>query len=155
MTNLLSNKSSLNDVIIQNNISLEFLKSSLDNEMYHNSEFNYNNLFYRFYSVDRLPFENYFQLLQFSEDELIIIFGETTIIKLRTFIEKHNCFFNMFEDYKMEDFIDLINPKIRLEDLNPEEKTLSLVLIKYLVNNYANDMDLGREIRKIFNEIQS
>ena len=155
MTNLLSNKSSLNDVIIQNNISLEFLKSSLDNEMYHNSEFNYNNLFYRFYSVDRLPFENYFQLLQFSEDELIIIFGETTIIKLRTFIEKHNCFFNMFEDYKMEDFIDLINPKIRLEDLNPEEKTLSLVLIKCLVDKYANDMDLGKEIRKIFNEIQS
>ena len=155
MTNLLSNKSSLNDVIIQNNISLEFLKSSLDNEMYHNSEFNYNNLFYRFYSVDRLPFENYFQLLQFSEDELIIIFGETTIIKLRTFLEKHNCFFNMFEDFKMEDFIALTNPKIRLEDLNPEEKTLSLVLIKYLVNNYANDMDLGREIRKIFNEIQS
>jgi len=138
MTNLLSNKSSLNDVIIQNNISLEFLKSSLDNEMYYNSEF-----------------KNYFQLLQFSEDELLILFGESTMIKLKTFIEKHNCFFSMFEDFKMEDFIALTNPKIRLEDLNPEEKTLSLVLIKCLVNNYANDMDLGREIRKIFNEIQS
>jgi hypothetical protein len=155
MTNISLNKSILMDIITENNISIEFLQSSLGNDFYHNSEFNYDNLFYRFYSVDRLPFENYFQLLQFSEDELIIVFGETTIIKLRTFLEKNNCFFNMFEDFTMEDFVALTNFKTRVEDLNPEEKTLSLVLIKCLVDKYANDMDLGKEIRKIFNEIQS
>jgi len=29
------------------------------------------------------------------------------------------------------------------------------VLIKCLVNEYANDMELGREIRRVFNQVKS
>jgi len=35
------------------------------------------------------------------------------------------------------------------------KKTLSLVLIQCLVKKYGNDMELGMEIRKIFNELKS
>jgi hypothetical protein len=43
---------------------------------------------------------------------------------------------------------------IAIEDLSCEEKTLSLVSIKCLTKEYPNDYDLGREIRKIFNNVK-
>ena len=52
-------------------------------------------------------------------------------------------------------FYSLTEQKIRLEDLTPEQKTLSLTILNCLVNQYSNDMQLGKEIRKIFNQIKS
>lgn len=44
--------------------------------------------------------------------------------------------------------------KVSVDDLSCEEKTLSLVFIKCLTKEYHNDMDLGKEIRKIFNRLK-
>jgi hypothetical protein len=153
MTNQLSNNSILKEIIYENNISLEFIKSSLGNEDYHNSEFNYDNLFWKF----SYAYDNFFHLLQKSEQELLQlrVVGETTIDKLRIFLSEHNCSIGMFADFNMADFNALTGNKTRVEDLTNEEKTLSLVMIKCLVKQYGNDMELGREIRKIFNEIKS
>ena len=153
MTNRLLNNSSLKGIISENNISLDFLKSSLGNEEYHNSEFNYDNLFWKFYSTN----DNFFHLLQKSENELLElrVVGKTNIDKLRIFLSEHNCSIGMFSDFAMSDFNALIGDKINIENLTNDEKTLSLVMIKCLVKQYGNDMELGREIRKIFNEIKS
>jgi len=155
MTNHLSNSSRLRDIISENNISLDFLKSPLQNELYHNTEFNYKNLFYRFHSLDTDAFHNFFHLLQKKEDELLFEFGEKAIIKLKVFLEKHNCYIGMFSDFHNAHLYGLTSEKTRIQDLTNDEKTLSLVLIKCLVNEYANDMELGREIRRVFNEIKS
>ena len=60
----------------------------------------------------------------------------------------------MFKDFTNTSFLALTKQKIKLEDLTTEEKTLSLVLIQCLVKKHGNDMELGREIRKIFNELK-
>jgi len=153
MTNRLLNNSSLKGIISENNISLDFLKSSLGNEEYHNSEFNYDNLFWKFYSTN----DNFFHLLQKSENELLElrVVGKTNIDKLRVFLSEYNCSIGMFSNFDMADFNALIGDKINIENLTNDEKTLSLVMIKCLVKQYGNDMELGREIRKIFNEIKS
>jgi hypothetical protein len=44
--------------------------------------------------------------------------------------------------------------KVSIEDLSCDEKTLSLVSIQCLIKQYPNDYDLGREIRKIFNNLK-
>lgn len=44
--------------------------------------------------------------------------------------------------------------KIGIEDLSCDEKSLSLVFIKCLTKEYPNDMDLGNQIRKLFNLIK-
>ena len=155
MTNHLSNNSRLRDIISENNISLDFLKSPLQNELYHNTEFNYKNLFYRFHSLDTYAFHNFFHLLQKKEDELLFEFGEKAIIILKVFLEKHNCYIGMFSDFHNAHLYGLTSEKTRIKDLTNDEKTLSLVLIKCLVNEYANDMELGREIRRVFNQIKS
>lgn len=153
MTNLLSNNSSLKDIISENNISLEFLKSSLGNEDYHNSEFNYDNLFWKF----SYAYDNYFHLLKKTEQELLEhrVVGKTTIDKLRIFLSEHNCSIGMFSDFTTANLYALTGDKTKIEDLTNDEKTLSLVMIKCLVKQYGNDMELGREIRKIFNTIKS
>jgi hypothetical protein len=152
MTDKINNQKSLSDIISENNISIVFLESSIGNEDYHNTEFNYDNLFWKFNYV----YENFFHLLQKTEQELLElrVVGQTTIDKLRIFLENNNCSIGMFQGYGMAGFLYLINQKTRLEDLTTEEKTLSLVLIKCLVKQYGNDMELGREIRKIFNELK-
>lgn len=155
MTHQLPNSSRLRDIISENNISLDFLKSPLQNELYHNTEFNYKNLFYRFHSLDTYAFHNFFHLLQKKEDELLFEFGEKTIIKLKVFLEKHNCYIGMFSDFHNAQLYVLTSEKTRIKDLTNDEKTLSLVLIKCMVNEYANDMELGREIRRVFNQIKS
>jgi len=156
MTDKITNQKSLSDIISENNISLDFLKSSLGNEDYHNTEFNYNNLIYRLHSLDIFAFDNFFHLLQKTEDELLIGgFGEATITKLKMFFEQYNCSIGMFADFTMTNFNALTSDKTRVEDLTAEEKTLSLVLIQCLVKKYGNDMELGMEIRKIFNELKS
>lgn len=155
MTDKINNQKSLSDIISENNIPLDFLKSSLGNKDYHNIEFNYNNLFWRFNSLDKFQFDNFFHLLQKTEDELLVgSFGDT-IKKLKMFLKQYNCSIGMFQGFSMAGFHYLINQKTRLEDLTTEEKTLSLVLIQCLVKKYGNDMELGREIRKIFNELKS
>ena len=153
MTNRLLNNSSLNGIISENNISLDFLKSSLGNEEYHNSEFNYDNLFWKFYSTN----DNFFHLLQKSENELLElrVVGKTNIDKLRIFLSEHNCSIGMFSDFTTANLYALTGEKTNIKDLTDDEKTLSLVMIKCLVKQYGNDMELGREIRKIFNEIKS
>jgi hypothetical protein len=153
MTNILQNNSSLKDIISENNISLDFLKSSLGNESYHNLEFNYDNLFWKF----SYAYDNFFHLLQKSEKELLElrVVGKTTIDKLRIFLSEHNCSIGMFSDFTNANLHHLTGDKIKIDDLTPDEKTLSLTMIKHLSITYANDMELGREIRKIFNTIQS
>ena len=153
MTHRLLNNSSLKDIICENNISLDFLKSSLGNEEYHNSEFNYDNLFWKF----TYAYNNFFHLLQKSEEELLElrVVGKTTIDKLHIFFSEHNCSIGMFKEFTISNFSALIGDKINIENLTNDEKTLSLVMIKCLVKQYGNDMELGREIRKIFNEIKS
>lgn len=152
MTNHLL-KSSLIDIIKENNISLDFLTSSLKNEEYHNSEFNYDKLFWKFsYECD-----NFFNLLQKSEKELLKLrlVGQYTIEDLKIFLSEHNCSIGMFSNFTNANFSALSNEKIKIEDLTDEEKTLGLTMIKCLVNQYGNDMELGREIRKVFNTIKS
>ena len=153
MTNHLSNNSSLKGIISENNISFDFLKSSLGNEEYHNSEFNYDNLFWKF----SYSYENFFHLLQKTEQELLEhrVVGKTTIDKLRIFLSEHNCSIGMFSDFTIANLYTLTGDKTRIEDLTNDEKTLSLVMIKCLVKKYGNDMELGREIRNIFNTIKS
>ena len=152
MTNHLSNNSSLKEIISENNISLDFLKSSLGNDNYQNSEFNGENLFWKFHYA----YENFFHLLQKNEDELLehSFVDKTTIDKLSMFLIEHNCSIGMFANFTIADFINLTGDKTRIENLTNAEKTLSLVLINYLVKKYTNDMELGREIRIIFNEIK-
>jgi hypothetical protein len=153
MTNHLLNNSSLIDIIKENNISLDFLKSSIGNEDYNNSEFNYDNLFWKF----SYAYDNFFHLLQKSESELLElrVVGKTTIDKLRIFLEEHNCSIGMFEGVTTASFSALINKKVKIEDLTPEERTLSLTMLQCIVKQYGNDMELGREIRKIFNQLKS
>lgn len=152
MTNHLPNNSSLKDIIVKNNISLDFLKSSIGNENYHNSEFNYDNLFWKF----SYAYDNFFHLLQKSEMDLLElrVVGKSTIDKLRIFLSEHNCSIGMFSDFTTANFSALTSYKIKIEDLTHDEKTLSLTMIKCLVKQYSNDMELGKEIRKIFNTIQ-
>ena len=152
MTDKITNQKFLRDIISENNISLDFLKSSIGNEDYHNTEFNYDNLFWKFNYV----YENFFHLLQKTEKELLElrVVGQTTIDKLRIFLENNNCHIGMFKDFTNTSFLALTKQKIKLEDLTTEEKTLSLVLIQCLVKKHGNDMELGREIRKIFNELK-
>ena len=153
MTNHLLNNSSLMDIIKENNISLDFLKSSIGSEDYHNSEFNYDNLFWKF----TYAYDNFFHLLQKTESELmeLRVVGKTTIDKLRIFLEEHNCSIGMFEGVTTASFSALTNQKVKIEDLTPEERTLSLTMIQCLVRQYGNDMELGREIRNIFNQLKS
>ena len=152
MTNQLL-KSGLIDIIKENNISLDFLTSSIGNEDYHNSEFSYDNLFWKF----SYAYDNFFHLLQKSEKELLElrVVGQTTIDKLRIFLSEHNCSIGMFSNFTNANFSALSNEKIKIEDLTDEEKTLGLTMIKCLSNQYGNDMELGREIRKVFNTIKS
>lgn len=151
MTNS-SNAKSLNDIIFENNISIDFLKSSLLNGAYHTSEFNFNNLFWKF----RFNYNNFFHLLQQSKFDLLTIgyVGVETIGELEYFLSKHNCSIGMFSDFTIDDFYSVTGEKTRIEDLTNDEKTLSLVLINCLVKEHSNDMELGREIRKIFNAVQ-
>lgn len=152
MTDTITNKKTLGDIIYQNNISLDFLKSSIGDTLYFNSEFNYENLFWKF----DYAYENFFHLLQKTEKELteLRVVGQTTLDKLRIFLEKHNCHIGMFKDFTTASFHALNNEKVRLEDLTSEEKTLSLTIINCLVKQYPNDMELGKEIRKIFNKLK-
>lgn len=152
MTKKITNQEKLMNIINQNNISIDFLKSSIDNENYHNAEFNYDKLFWKFNYV----YENFFHLLQKTEKELLTlrVVGEETLNYLSIYLKKYNCTIGMFKDFTSTSFKALNNQKIQLEDLTPEEKSLSLTLINCLVKQYVNDMDLGREIRKIFNTIK-
>ena len=153
MTHQLPNSSRLRDIISENNISLDFLKSSLNNEEYHNAEFNYDNLLWMF----SYAYNNFFQLLQKNKYTLLTIgyVSVETIEKLEVFLSKQNCSIGMFSDFTTDDFSSLTDDKTRIQDLTNDEKTLSLVLIKCMVNEYANDMELGREIRRVFNQIKS
>lgn len=153
MTHLEKNNSSLKNVIFENNISLDFLKSSIDNEYYHNAEFNYNNLFWNFDSLDVCAFKNFFDLLQKTENELIG-FSKTAIDKLRIFLSQHNCYIGMFANFSTSSFYDLTNDKVKIEDLTHDEKTLALTMLLCVVKQYANDFELGAEIRKIFNTLK-
>jgi hypothetical protein len=152
MTDRITNQKELSDIISENNISLDFLKSSLGSVDYHNSEFNQNNLFWKF----DYAYDNFFHLLQKTEKELLElrVVGQSTIDKLRIFLNNHNCSIGMFNEFTTTSFNALTKQKIRLEDLTPDEKTLSLTLIQCLVKQYGNDMELGREIRKIFNQLK-
>lgn len=145
--------SSLIDIIKENNISLDFLNSSIGNQEYHNSEFNYDNLFWKF----SYAYNDFFHLLQKSEKELLElrVVGQTTIDKLRIFLEEHNCSIGMFSDFTTANFSSISDTKIKIEDLTEVEKTLGLTMIKCLSNQYGNDMELGREIRKVFNTIKA
>jgi hypothetical protein len=60
----------------------------------------------------------------------------------------------MFSDFTTANLSALTGDKTRIEDLTKDEKTLSLVMINCLVKKYGNDMELGREIRAIFNTIK-
>lgn len=144
----LVNALSLVDIIKLNNISIEFLKSSLSNEEYHNSEFDYDNLFWKF----NYSFDNFFSLLQKSESELLElrVVGKLTIDKLTKFFSEHNCHIGMFSNFTITSLYAIQNEKFKIEDLTPEEKTLSLVFIQCLVKTFSNDMELGKEIRNIF-----
>ena len=144
----LVNALSLVDIIKLNNISIYFLKSSLSNEEYHNSEFDYDNLFWKF----NYSFDNFFSLLQKSESELLElrVVGKLTIDKLTKFFSEHNCHIGMFSNFTITSLYAIQNEKFKIEDLTPEEKTLSLVFIQCLVKTFSNDMELGKEIRNIF-----
>ena len=153
MTEKITNQTDLSDIININNISIKFLTSSLNNKDYNSSEFNYDNLFWQFQD----KYENFFQLLQKSEKELLQlpVVGQSTIDKLKIFLKENNCYIGMFKDFNIMSFYSLTEQKIRLEDLTPEEKTLSLTVLNCLVKQTSNDMELGKEIRKIFNQIKS
>jgi hypothetical protein len=152
MTHKNYNRKYLRDIIYDNNISIDFLESSLGNEQYHTSEFDYDNLFWKFHYV----YENFFTLLQNTEEELLDlrVVTQTTLAQLNKFLLKHKCTIGMFQNYTMKDLLDITNPKVRLEDLTPDEKSLSLAMIQCLVKQYPNDIELGKEIRRIFNELQ-
>ncbi len=144
----LVNALSLVDIIKLNNISVDFLKSSLSNEEYHNSEFDYDNLFWKF----NYSFDNFFSLLQKSKSELLElrVVSELTIDKLTKFFSEHNCHIGMFTNFTITSLYAIQNEKFKIEDLTPEERTLSLVFIQCLVKTFSNDMELGKEIRNIF-----
>lgn len=43
---------------------------------------------------------------------------------------------------------------VAISDLSCHDKSICLMCIKYLVKEYPNDMELGKEIRKIFNHLK-
>lgn len=153
MTEKITNQTDLIDIINKNNISIKFLTSSLNNEDYNSSEFNYDNLFWKF----NYEYDNFFYLLQKSEKELLElrVVEQSTIDNLKTFLEQRNCYIGMFKDFNIMSFYGLSEQKIRLEDLTPEQRTLSLTIINCLVKETSNDSELGKEIRKIFNQVKS
>lgn len=63
------------------------------------------------------------------------------------------------ENNKSPDFIkstsEFKSDKTSINDLTNDEKSLSLAMLKCLVDTYPNDAKLGGEIRKIFNQIKS
>ena len=97
-------------------------------------------------------FDNFFSLLQKSESELLElrVVGKLTIDKLTKFFSEHNCHIGMFANFTITSLYAIQNEKFKIEDLTPEEKTLSLVFIQCLVKTFSNDMELGKEIRNIF-----
>lgn len=151
MTDKITNHSDLMDIISTSEININFLSSPIHNEFYDNEAFNYHNFFWRFDS-----YNSFFHLLQQTEDELLELrcVGKTTIEYLTIFLSKHNCKIGMFKDFTTASFKSLTNEKVRIEDLSMEEKTLSLILIQRMVQENGNDMELGREIRKIFNQLK-
>jgi|LakMenEpi03Aug12_release.lakeMendotaPanAssembly.Ray.scaffolds.fasta_scaffold2982117_2 hypothetical protein len=44
--------------------------------------------------------------------------------------------------------------KLSFDDFNEDEKSISLVMINYLVKSTPNDYELGKQLRKIFNTIK-
>lgn len=152
MEDNLVNALSLVDIIKLNNISVDFLKSSLGNEEYHNFEFDYDNLFWKF----NYSFDNFFSLLQKSESELLElrVIDKLTIDKLTKFFLEHNCHIGMFTNFTITSLYAIQNEKFKIEDLTPEERTLSLVFIQCLVKTFSNDMELGKEIRNIFTHLK-
>jgi hypothetical protein len=138
-------------IINNNNISIDFLSSSLQDDTYHTKNFNYNNLLWKFSC-----FENYLYLLSKSKKELLKlrVVGENSISKLEKFLAIYNCEIGMFQDITTCQINSILNKKISICDLTKEETYLSLILLKSLVNYTPNDTDLGKEIRKIFNTIK-
>jgi hypothetical protein len=49
--------------------------------------------------------------------------------------------------------LNLDNKKVKISDLTNEQKTLSIVIIQWLVNKLESDEELGKEIRTIFKEL--
>lgn len=43
---------------------------------------------------------------------------------------------------------------VHIDDLSCHDKSICLMCINYLVKEYPNDMELGKEIRKIFNHLK-
>lgn len=50
--------------------------------------------------------------------------------------------------------LNLDNKRVKISDLTNKQKTLSIVIIKWLVNKLESDEELGKEIRKIFKELE-
>ena len=46
------------------------------------------------------------------------------------------------------------NETFPIQDLSCEEKTICMITIKYLLIEYPNDSDLGKEVRKAFNKLK-
>ena len=50
--------------------------------------------------------------------------------------------------------LNLDNKQVKVSDLTNEQKTLSIVIIQWLVNKLESDEELGKEIRTIFKELE-
>lgn len=50
--------------------------------------------------------------------------------------------------------LNLNNKKVKISDLTNKQKTLSIVIIQWLVNKLESDEELGKEIRTIFKELE-
>jgi hypothetical protein len=60
----------------------------------------------------------------------------------------------MFQGYTPAIFQSLISVNLSINDLSEKEKTIALLLLNNLVKTTEDDLELGKEIRRIFNVIK-
>jgi hypothetical protein len=152
MTDKSPNSKRLLDLIKSKNISIDFLSSRIDNVFYFSEKWNEDNLLWKF----KYDFNTFYYLLQKDINELLKLraVGVSTITNLNDFFSFHNCEIGMFKEFTISDFDSITQEQISLEDLTESEKSISLVLLNYLVKTTPNDAVLGQQIRRIFNTIK-
>lgn len=149
----------LEEFLKSNNISIDFLNCGLWNNFYELKEklkekptqseyqlignFSYHN-------------HNFFELLTKSEYQLLRYrnVGRGKLNRLNDFLAKYNCYIGMFQGYTPATFKIVVSNNISIEDLTEPEKTISLLLLNNLVKTTEDDLELAKEIRRIFSVIK-
>ena len=161
MTTELLNVKSLEEFIKSKNVSIDFLNSNL-RFLHHSLNYEMNRgelqLFsnFEYFSDSEYRINNFFELLTKSEGYLMSYrnIGQSKIDRISHFFARFNCYIGMFQGYTPATFKSLISVNLSINDLSENEKTIALLLLNDLVKTTEDDLELGKEIRRIFNVIK-